>query len=157
MISAIFACDSQGGIGKDGSMPWSKNKEDLSWFREHTLGHTVVMGGNTWRDPVMPKPLQNRINIVVSHTALSVPGGKSMGSDWLAQVQELSHNQHVFIIGGAQILVQAREIIQRVYLTQFPDDYRCDVKIDLNNYLAGLHCTQSNTTTASYSIWNKTI
>ena len=74
MINAIFAVDSQGGLGKNGSLPWPKNSEDLRWFKQNTLGHIVVMGGNTWRDPLMPKPLPGRINVVITSQTVDTDG-----------------------------------------------------------------------------------
>ena len=38
MIAAIFAVDSQGGLGKNGTLPWPKDKEDLKWFKNNTTG-----------------------------------------------------------------------------------------------------------------------
>ena len=60
MISSIFAIDASGGIGKDGSLPWPKDSEDLKWFRHNTTGDIVVMGKNTWMDPMMPRTPQSQ-------------------------------------------------------------------------------------------------
>ena len=155
MISAIFAVDSKGGLGKNGSMPWPRNKEDLAWFREHTLGHTVVMGGNTWRDPDMPKPLPKRTNIVITTGTIDTPGVICYNNNWIDDVRALEGD--VFIIGGVNILNQARGIIDRVYLTEFAEDYGCDVKMDVTEFLKGFHFINSlKTETALYTIWNRT-
>ena len=37
MIKAIMAVDDNGGVSRDGSMPWPKNHKDLKWFKNHTL------------------------------------------------------------------------------------------------------------------------
>ena len=46
MIKAIVHADKEWGIGKGNGMMFSLPK-DMKFFRETTMGHTVVMGGNT--------------------------------------------------------------------------------------------------------------
>ena len=53
-ITAIFAADQKGGIGKDSTLPWPYNSADMKWFKTNTMGKTVVMGSKTWNDPAMP-------------------------------------------------------------------------------------------------------
>mgnify|MGYP003656530971 CR=1 FL=1 len=66
MIKAILACDDNGGVSRNGVMPWPKNTRDLKWFQRITTGQLVIMGRNTWDDTQMPSPLPNRINAVVT-------------------------------------------------------------------------------------------
>ena len=70
MIKAIMAVDDEGGISKNGSMPWPKNLNDLKWFKNNTLNNIVIMGRFTWVDPFMPSPLKNRINVLVTNIVL---------------------------------------------------------------------------------------
>mgnify|MGYP003099383655 CR=1 FL=1 len=65
MIRAILHADKNWGIGKNNSLMFSIPK-DMKFFRETTLGKTVVMGGNTLRSFPAGKPLKNRTNIVLS-------------------------------------------------------------------------------------------
>ena len=65
MIRAIVHVDKKWGIGKGNDMMFSLPK-DMKFFRETTLNHTVVMGGNTLRSFPNQKPLKNRVNIVLS-------------------------------------------------------------------------------------------
>ena len=65
MIRAIVHADKEWGIGKNNDMMFSLPK-DMKFFRETTMGHTVVMGGNTLRSFPNGKPLKNRVNIVLS-------------------------------------------------------------------------------------------
>ena len=63
-IHLIWAQDKNGGIGKDGKLPWHIS-EDLKNFKQLTLGCTIIMGRNTWESlPV--RPLSERRNIVLS-------------------------------------------------------------------------------------------
>ena len=50
MIRAILACDEDGGVSKDGTIPWPKNTKDLAWFKKNTIDSTVVMGSKTWTE-----------------------------------------------------------------------------------------------------------
>ena len=68
-IHLIWAQDENGGIGKDGVLPWYIS-EDLQNFKTLTLGSTILMGRNTWESlPV--KPLPEGRNIVLSSKTLS--------------------------------------------------------------------------------------
>ena len=63
-IELIWAQDEQGGIGKNGKLPWQIS-EDLKNFKKITSGFPVIMGRKTWNS--LPfKPLPNRRNIVLS-------------------------------------------------------------------------------------------
>lgn len=47
MISLIVAFDNNNAIGKNNEIPWHLS-EDLKRFKSITMGHTVIMGKNTW-------------------------------------------------------------------------------------------------------------
>jgi len=54
MISIIAARSLNNVIGHKGTLPWHL-PADLAWFKEKTLGHTVVMGRRTWSSlPIKP-------------------------------------------------------------------------------------------------------
>ena len=100
----VAAMDPMGVIGKNGGLPW-KFPQDLSYFKDLTSGHIVVMGRKTWQSlPV--KPLPNRDNIVFSNTLLpeDAPGAiivKSLPELERAVIQIPDKN--IFLIGGAQL------------------------------------------------------
>ena len=48
MIIGIVAISRNFAIGKGGKLPWHY-PADLRFFKETTIGNTVVMGANTWR------------------------------------------------------------------------------------------------------------
>jgi dihydrofolate reductase len=161
MINAIFAADSLGGLGKNGSLPWPKNSEDLRWFKQNTLGHIVVMGGNTWRDPLMPKPLPGRINVVVTSQTVDTDGVIVYNKDYkqhLLELQSQYPDKDVYIIGGASLFNDTRDLIERVALTRFTDSYDCDVTMDLDNYLEDFGLIEQTIKDSGiYQIWNKNI
>lgn len=137
MIKAILACDENGGIGLNGSMPWPHNKKDMQHFRDQTTGHVVVMGSSTWQSPGMPKPLIRRYNVVVTRNQDEHPGADEyICSDNLAlSLEKLAQDKQgliTWIIGGANIIDQCWDIIDEVYLTRIPGNYNCDTSIDLS-------------------------
>ena len=164
MISAILASTNIGGIGNRGTLPWPKHKEDLAWFKEHTTNQIVVMGRNTWDDPLMPKPLPNRINYVVSsshvareyqHLVRWIP---SDPVENIKRIQKENPKQDVFIIGGRQLYEATETLVERVYLTRMKGAWFTDTRIDLERYLTcfriygvrpGNNCT--------YEIWNRVL
>ena len=63
-IHLIWAQEINGGIGKNGKLPWHIS-EDLQNFKKLTLESTILMGRKTWESlPI--KPLPKRRNIVLS-------------------------------------------------------------------------------------------
>ena len=103
MIIAIVHADKEWGIGKDGDMMFSLPK-DMKFFRETTMGHTVVMGGKTLRSFPGEKPLKNRVNIVISRGQVRDDCiiVRTM-SEFKEQVKLYATEGDVYVIGGAQI------------------------------------------------------
>jgi dihydrofolate reductase len=129
-IKAILAMDLINGIGKNGTIPWAKNKADLQWFKEQTNGHIVVMGSNTWLDPAMPKPLSNRYNIVVSNQKLIHSDTRLnavIKRETIVSVLS-SIEKDVWIIGGAKLFEITLPIIQEIYVSKIKNIYDCDTK-----------------------------
>lgn len=133
MIRAIFACDSTGGIGKKGTIPWPKNVEDLRWFRENTMGEIVIMGRKSWDDPMMPKPLPNRYNIVVSDRAVfdgpNMILKRSEVDKYLKLFTDIEKD--VWIIGGARLLSSTLHLCDEIWLSRISGDYNCDTRVTI--------------------------
>jgi dihydrofolate reductase len=66
-LGLIWAQSTSGVIGRDGDIPWQV-PEDLTRFKQLTIGHTVVMGRRTWDSlPARFRPLPGRRNVVLTH------------------------------------------------------------------------------------------
>lgn len=141
MIKAIFAVDQNGGMGASGSLPWPHCSEDFQFFKRNTEGDIVVMGSKTWNDPKMPKPLPGRMNFVITNRTHVGHGAIVIrGDDICEQIQQIAQaypDKTVWIIGGANILDQTRDLIDEIYLTHFKGSYRVDTRVDLKKYLLG--------------------
>lgn len=144
MINAIFATDDAGGMGFKGSLPWPHNKDDMMWFKSHTIGDVVVMGRKTWEGG-MPKPLKGRHNWVISKSAVADilldQGAEGVWNDdpyslcsWLDQ-QHMDKN--IWVIGGAALINALAGRFDRVYYTRIKGVYECDTFIDSNFILDG--------------------
>lgn len=140
MIKAIFAVDQNGGLGMDGSLPWPHSTEDFQFFKNTTVGDIVVMGSKTWHDPKMPKPLPGRMNFVITSKGHVGYGAIVINGDINNSIKQIANDypdKTVWIIGGANVLEQTRDIIDEIYLTHFKGQYRSDTRIDLKKYLDG--------------------
>jgi dihydrofolate reductase len=102
MIRAIVHVDKEWGIGKGNDMMFSLPK-DMKFFRESTLGHTVVMGGNTLRSFPNQKPLKNRVNIVLSRGQVRDDCVIVRSYEELFAELKKRENEEIFIIGGGEI------------------------------------------------------
>jgi dihydrofolate reductase len=130
----IAAIDKDGGIGKDGYMPWHY-PEDLKLFVRLTMGNTVVMGRKTFEGMFARghAPLKGRQNIIVTSQAeqyrsqFSVeysPSQLNFTTD--LNCADLELDGKVFYCGGAEIYRQSIESVDIIYLTRFEESYACD-------------------------------
>ncbi len=102
MIRAIVHVDREWGIGKGNDMMFSLPK-DMKFFRQTTLGHTVVMGGNTLRSFPNQKPLKNRVNIVLSRGQVCDECIFVRSYEELKKEIAARKNEEIYIIGGGEI------------------------------------------------------
>ena len=107
MIYAIVHADKNWGIGKGNDMMFSLPK-DMKFFRETTMGHTVVMGGKTLRSFPNQKPLKNRVNIVLSRGQVCDECVLVHTFEELKNELKTRQNEEIFIIGGGEIYNSVR-------------------------------------------------
>lgn len=116
-INIIAACDNNGLIGVNGTLPWHI-PEDLQRFKMLTTGHTVIMGRKTW-ESIGSKPLPKRKNIIVS-SSLSIwakPGRYKAAVTLGGAILCAGTPDEIFIIGGERIFKEALSIADRAYIT----------------------------------------
>ena len=99
-IHLIWAQDKNGGIGKDGQLPWHIS-EDLKNFKSLTLNSTIIMGRKTW-DSLPIKPLPNRKNIILSETKKSNGIIYSSFEECMNEIKK-QNLEKIFVIGGRSI------------------------------------------------------
>ena len=117
MIYAIVHADKEWGIGKGNDMMFSLPK-DMKFFRETTMGHTVVMGGKTLRSFPGQKPLKNRVNIVLSRGQVRDDCVIVRSYDELKAEMKARENEEIFIIGGGEIYRELLPYCHGAYVTK---------------------------------------
>ncbi len=110
-LAIIAAIANNRVIGKGGKLSWHIS-EDLKRFKRLTTGHTILMGRKTWES--IGKPLSNRRNVVITSTP--IPGIECYAS-MDAALAALKDQEHVFVIGGAQIYAETLCNADELYLT----------------------------------------
>jgi dihydrofolate reductase len=137
VFDIVVAADLDWGIGKANALPWPKLRGDLQHFKRTTSTasegrrNAIVMGRNTWESKeVAGKPLPNRLNVVVSRSALAVPAGVVVAHS-IDEALTLDGVETIFVVGGAILI---REVIERrdlryVYLTRIEQSFDCDVRM----------------------------
>lgn len=132
----VAACQSNQGIGINGTLPW-RIPGDLAFFKKITTEslnkpNAVIMGRKTWESiPLKFRPLPRRVNIVLSSTVESMPPTVHLVrsfDDAMNLVTSLDL-ENVFVIGGATVYKMALQssFCYRIYLTQVLKDFDCDV------------------------------
>ena len=138
MIKSIFAVDHWGGMGFNGSLPWPHHSEDMAYFKEQTEGGIIIMGRRTWDDPKMPKPLQGRKTYVVTNRPIFGYDIRTIKGDIVESIKNIRNNnpnKTIWIIGGPEILMATKDLVDEVHITHFKGQFRTDTKIDLRKYL----------------------
>jgi dihydrofolate reductase len=138
-IYAVMAHDLEGGIGLDNKMPWFY-KEDLKRFYKLTTvdNSCVVMGRNTW-DSLPKKPLARRTNVILSSTLPQRAEDNVFVVRTMARLEQLMQTyNHVFIIGGANLLDQLMPLVDTLFITRINKVYKCDAFMPAYTHLFNL-------------------
>ena len=125
-MKAIVAVDRNWAIGKDKCL-LAHLPGDLKYFKEKTIGKTVVMGRQTLESFPGGKPLPGRKNIVLTSREDYPPICEICCSqEHLFRCLSDCNGEDVFIIGGEQIYREFLPYCDRAYVTKidavFPAD-----------------------------------
>ncbi|GAA1170220.1 hypothetical protein GCM10009584_08900 [Ornithinimicrobium humiphilum] len=113
-LTLVAAVGRNGVIGDGSAMPWHL-PEDLRFFRETTMGGTLLMGRGTWDS--IGRALPGRRTIVLTRRAdLTFPGAEVAHS--LAEALALAGDGEVFVVGGGDIYAQTLPHADRLVLTE---------------------------------------
>ena len=118
--------DETRGIGVEGRLPWHL-PADLKRFKSLTMGHHLIMGRKTFES--IGRPLPGRTTIIVTRDQSFQPEGCLVAHslETALEFARLDLENDVFVIGGAEIFVQAIELADRIYLTQVHSSLPADV------------------------------
>jgi dihydrofolate reductase len=132
LVSLLFAMDENNAIGLKNRLPWHL-PADLKWFKQHTMGHHIIMGRNTYES--IGKLLPGRKTVVISRRPnYMIPGASTHPSLALAleEVKEAGEIE-AFVIGGAELFKSAIPIADRFYLTRIHDSFEADTYLPALN------------------------
>jgi len=116
MISMIAAKAENNVIGNKNTIPWHL-PADFKYFKETTLGKTIVMGLNTFNS-IGGKPLPGRKHVILTNDPSFVAPENCVAAHSIEEVKELIKNEpEAFICGGASVYKQFLPLSQKLYLT----------------------------------------
>lgn len=119
MFDLIVAMNHEGLIGVNDGLPW-RIPEDLAYFREKTIGKTIVMGRKTFASFPNQAPLSGRTNLVLTRDTNLHDFDKDidMVSEKYVKMEDvMALEEHVFVIGGGEIFRDFLPICNKLYVT----------------------------------------
>ena len=132
-MNFIVAVTKNWGVGIKGGLLLSI-PDDMKYFREKTMGKTVLMGEATLRSFPGGKPLKGRESIVLSDDmSLSVEGATVVHSLDEALCELKKHDyDNAFVIGGASVYKLMMPYCRYAYVTKM------DVTLEADRYIPSL-------------------
>jgi len=129
-MKMIAAVGKKGEIGNRGGLLASL-PGDMKYFRQQTMGKTVIMGRATLESFPGGKPLPKRRNIVLS-TKLEPGQGYEVCRD-LDELLELVKDEpedDLMVIGGGSIYTMLRPYCEEALITEIDSEFEADTYIE---------------------------
>jgi len=132
VIHLLAAVCRDGGIGKEGSMPWPRLTEDMRRFKLLTMNKTVLMGRKTYEslrreqvdgEPVLPG---REVIVVTSQSTLKAPDA-AVCTDLEARLaMHVRSKDTLWCVGGGHLYRQVITCASKLYITHIDAMYACD-------------------------------
>ena len=134
-MKAILAMAQNRVIGKNGGLPWPSIKEDFKWFKEFTMGGTLIVGKNTF--DTLPL-LKNRECLVLvkedkimdANPNQYLVNNNSMTGQLITMADLESYSQfkrdYLIVAGGAKTYIKLLPYIKEFYVTHVNGNYDGD-------------------------------
>ena len=123
-LSMIAAMGKGREIGFENCLLW-KLPDDMKFFRQHTLGKSILVARKTW-ESFGSRPLPQRRNIVLSRDVSFSADGAEVVHDVDAALALAQGEKELMVIGGASLYEQMLPMIDRLYLTLVDADFQAD-------------------------------
>lgn len=160
LYSIIMAVSLDGGIGYDNTIPWNI-REEIKLFRRITMGdihhikmNAIIMGRNTW-ESLPNKPLQNRLNIVITSDKFFPKYDNLISFDNLEDALDYCETniyiREVFVIGGKKLFdtclynEKFSKNIDKIYLSIIYKNYKSNIFMNLKHILLNYSPDINNT------------
>ena len=135
VVSLIVAMGRNREIGKDNRLLWNI-KEDLRWFKAHTMHKPVIMGRRTYES--IGRPLPGRLNIVLSRDQDYQPHEDVVVRHCMGDIiREFGAESELMVIGGAMVYKQFLPHATKLYLTEIDRECEADTyfpDVDLSGW-----------------------
>lgn len=119
----IVCTGKNGEIGYDNKLLFNL-PPDMRFFREQTLGHTILMGRKTVES--LPSPLERRIVLSVSNSLCEYSKLNHSLNDSLT-FSNLLNTDKIFVVGGAKLYQSTFDITDELWITEVANDVdNCD-------------------------------
>jgi dihydrofolate reductase len=135
-MKAILAMAQNRVIGKNGGLPWPSIKEDFKWFKEFTMGGTLIVGKNTF--DTLPL-LKNRECLVLTRPVEDIDAyitnqylvnNNSMTGQLITMTDLESYSEfrknYLIVAGGAKTYIKLLPYIKEFYVTHVTGNYDGD-------------------------------
>lgn len=116
-MNCIASVDRKWGIGTDNSLLFYI-PQDMRFFKEKTVGKTVIMGRNTLLSLPEQKPLANRRNIVLSTSLKEKDFIVCKDLNSLFEEIKKYDSDELFVIGGEQVYRLLLPYCSTAYITK---------------------------------------
>ena len=130
-MNLIAAVDNKWGIGYKNKLLISI-PDDMKFFKEMTTGKVCIMGRNTLNSLPGGRPLDGRVNIVLTKDRAFKKNGVVVAhsvEEALEAVKEYN-TKDVFVIGGESIYNQFMPYADTAYITYIDYTYQADKYIE---------------------------
>lgn len=126
-MNAIAAADRRWGIGRDNQL-LTHLSGDLKYFKEKTIGNTIIIGRKTLESFPGGRPLPGRRNIVLSADPAFAPEGCTVCRSKREVLESIAETDPdtVFVCGGASVYRLFLEDCRRFLLTRIEDTFEAD-------------------------------
>lgn len=123
MIIYVWAQDEKGLIGKEETLPWSL-PNDLQFFKQVTIGETIVMGRKTF-EGMGKRLLPNRRTIILTRNSEYDANGAEVETDIQVLLEDSQH-EDLYIVGGAELYRLFSDYVDVLYRTVIHHEFEGD-------------------------------
>jgi dihydrofolate reductase len=117
ILSMIAAVAENNVIGNKNTIPWHL-PEDFKYFKETTLGKTIVMGLNTFNS-IGGKPLPGRKHVILNNDLNYVVPENCQVAHSIEEAMDIIKDEpEPFICGGASVYAQFLPMAKKLYITE---------------------------------------
>ena len=134
-MKAILAMAQNRVIGKNGGLPWPSIKEDFKWFKEFTMGGTLIVGKNTFDTLPLLKNreclvLVKEDKVMAANPNQYLVNNNSMTGQLITMTDFESYSQfrkdYLIVAGGAKTYIKLLPYITEFYVTHVNGTYDGD-------------------------------